>query len=346
MGVRAEPHEDYLPSGRILIEKSEAAWQIAVHVNQGTLLSMLARDVQRGLSSRPKYLPPKYFYDERGSALFQRISGLPEYYLTRVEQSIIESVAGGLVAELRPEEIVELGPGTSGKVRHLLDANGASGHVVRYVPFDLDGETMEAGVARLVEDFPYLAVHGVIGDLELHLSRVPLRTGRRLVVFFGSTIGNLDAEARHDLLVHVRRLLTVDDRLLLGVDLVKEVALLEAAYNDASGVTAEFNRNILRVVNRGLGGDFLPDVFRHHAYYDAGAGRVEMNLVADSPQTAHLKDLDLTVQVSAGETIWTESCYKFTRESTEGMLEEAGMRLERWYADGDRMYALALAAPR
>ena len=346
MGVRASPHEGYLPAGGVITGKSSAAWQIAVHLDHDTLMSMLARDVLRGLTSRPKYLPPKYFYDARGSALFQRISGLPEYYLTRVEQGIIESVGSELVAELRPREIVELGPGTSGKVRRLLSADGASSCVVRYVPFDMDGDTVEAAAARLVDDFPYLEVHGVRGDLELHLSRVPQRIGRRLVVFFGSTIGNLDAEARHDLLVNVRRLLTRDDRLLLGVDLVKEVALLEAAYNDARGVTAEFNRNILRVVNRGLSGDFDPGAFEHHAYYDAGAGRVEMHLIAESPQTAYLKDLDLTVQVSAGESIWTESCYKFTRESTESMLGEAGMGLERWYADGDGMYALALAAPR
>ena len=320
--------------------------QTAVHIYDSTLPGALARDVERGLTSRPRYLPPKYFYDATGSALFERISELPEYCLTRAERGILGSISDELMERLQPREIVELGAGTSRKVRHLLDANGASPHVSRYVPIDLDRQSMEAASTRLVQEFPDLEVQGVVGDLELHLSSVPRRTGRRLVAFFGSTIGNLGAAARRKLLVHVRRLMDRDDRLLLGVDLVKDTSLLEAAYNDAGGVTAEFNRNILRVVNRGLDGDFEPGAFRHHAYYDPEACRVEMHLVAERPQTVRLNALDLTVEMSAGESIWTESCYKFSHESTETMLREAGMGLERWYTDGDEAYALALAAPR
>ena len=319
--------------------------QTTVQVDQGGFQSTLARDVRQGLTSRPKYLPSKYFYDPRGSALFERISQMPEYYLTRAEQGIIESIGGELVSKLRPREIIELGPGTSPKVRHLLNGDGASGYLTRYVPFDLDREAVGAASARLVEDFPYLEIYGVIGDLERHLSSVPGSIGRRLVVFFGSTIGNLDHGARRDLLVQVRRLLAPDDRLLLGVDLQKEVAVMEAAYNDAGGVTAEFNRNILRVVNQGLDADFDPGSFRHHAYYDLEASRIEMHLVAESAQTARLGSLDLTVQLSADESIWTESSYKFTRQSTETMLKGAGMELERWYTDVDGTYALALAMP-
>ena len=234
--------EDGRRAPRAPLPRTLATPQITVQVDQSEYLSTLARDVRVGLASRPRRLPPKYFYDARGSALFQRISELPEYYLTRAEQGIIESVGGELMARLQPIDIVELGPGSARKLRLLLDADGASARVERYVPFDLDRETTEAAAERLVEDYPSLEVHGVVGDLELDLRGVPSPIGRRLVAFFGSTIGNLDAEARRELLSRVRLLLGPEDRLLLGVDLVKDVDLLEAAYDDSDGVTAEFNR--------------------------------------------------------------------------------------------------------
>jgi L-histidine N-alpha-methyltransferase len=322
--------------------------RIHVHVciDEQELQRALEDDVRRGLTARPRVLPPKYFYDEAGAALFERITALPEYYLTRVESALLCEVAPRLMADLAPEDIVELGSGSSVKTRRLLDGVDGDGRPVRYVPIDVDRPTLQAVAARLVDDYASLSVHAIVGDFERHLDCVPPPTGRRLVFFPGSTIGNLDPAARHHLLRQVRRLLaSADDRFLLGVDLVKDVARLEAAYDDASGVTREFNRNILRVVNRGLGADFRPEAYRHVAFYNREASRVEMHLVAESAQEVRLGRLGLAIRLSSGESIWTESCYKFTRESTRAMLEGSGLRLEGWHVDPEQQFALVVAAP-
>jgi L-histidine N-alpha-methyltransferase len=242
---------------------------------------------------------------------------------------------------VRPREIVELGAGGSTKVAYLLAAHVGNG--LRYIPLDVDPSALGAGARRLLAAHPFLDVHAVAADFERHLHHVPGRTGRRLVAFLGSTIGNLDAQARHDLLSGIRRLLDIGDRLLLGVDLVKDVGVLEPAYDDARGVTAEFNRNILRVVNRRLNGGFDPEAFRHLAFYNQDAARIEMHLVAERAQRVPLRGLGLTVDIAAGESIWTESSYKFTPRSTTTMLGQAGLTLERWYTDPDAQVGLALA---
>jgi L-histidine N-alpha-methyltransferase len=314
-----------------------------VHVDGAQLHEALADDVRRGLSGRPKSLPPKYFYDAAGSALFQRITRLPEYYLTRAEHALLDRYARAILGDARPEEIVELGAGPPAKLRRLLAAvNGVP--VRRYVPVDVDAGTLAESARALLRDHPDLDIHAVVGDFERHLARVPPPAGRRLLAFLGSTIGNLDAPARQRLLGEVRRLLGDDDRLLLGVDLVKNLAALHAAYADAEGVTAEFNRNILRVVNRELRADFRPEAFRHEARWNDAASRIEMHLASPERQTAIVKDLDMVVALEAGETIWTESCHKFTRVSAETMLAEAGLALVSWHTDGT--YALAVAAAR
>ncbi len=302
----------------------------------------LADDVRRGLGGRRKSLPPKYFYDRRGAALFDRITELPEYGLTRAEHRLLRAHAGEVMERTRPVEIVEIGAGSAAKVRALLDAADGWGRVVRYVPVDVNRSAPAEAARALAADWPRLHVHGVIGDFQRHLAAVPPPVGRRLVVFFGSTIGNLDDAERHALLRQVRGLLGAGGRLLLGVDLVKDPARLQAAYDDAAGVTAAFNRNLLRVVNRGLGGDFRPEAFRHRALYDRTAARVEMHLVPVTPQVVRLRDLGLTLELSPDETIWTESSYKFTPPAAEAMLAAAGLGLERWYSDGE--FALALAA--
>jgi L-histidine Nalpha-methyltransferase len=191
--------------------------------------------------------------------------------------------------------------------------------------------------------YPFVQVQGLVGDFERHLGHVPAATGRRLVAFLGSTIGNLDAPARGDFLREIRRLLVPGDRFLLGVDLVKDRRILEPAYDDAAGVTREFNRNILRVVNRSLDGDFVPEAFRHLAFYNVDAERIEMHLVPDTEQTVRVRAIDLTVTVAAGERIWTESSYKFTRPGIEAMLEECGLGLEQWHTDADNLFALVVA---
>jgi L-histidine N-alpha-methyltransferase len=307
---------------------------------------MLEADVRRGLTSTPKSLPPKYFYDATGSRLFQDITELPEYYLTRTETALLEELAPWLMREFAPQDIVELGAGSAVKTRRLLDARNGLGQPLCYVPIDVDEGTIETAAARLLADYPFLRVRALVADFERHLRHVPAAIGPRLVLFLGSTIGNLDPPARQRLLTDVRALLSgKDDRFLVGLDLIKDVKVLEAAYDDASGVTREFNRNILAVVNREVEADFQPAAFNHVAFYNEAASRIEMHLAPDSVQDVHLRRLGLTVRVSPHESIWTESCYKFSRGSAQSMLEEAGLRLDGWHVDPDNSFALALAAP-
>ena len=323
------------------------AYQVDVYTEDRARDEALAEDVRRGLTSDPKFLPPKYFYDRAGSLLFERITELPEYYLTRTEAKILRNIAPTLIGNIFHGDIVEIGSGTSSKTRQMLDALNGNRPRVRYVALDVDRQTLEDSAARIIDEYPGLRVHAVVGDFERDLGHVPPPEGRRLVVFFGSTIGNLDPPERQRFLEGVRGLLaTRDDRFLLGVDLVKDARVLEAAYDDASGVTREFNRNILRVVNRGLDADFRPEAFRHVAFYNAEAARIEMHLVATSPQHVHLDRLGLDVRFEAGDDIWTESSYKFTRPGVEAMLEEADLELEEWHVDSKGYFALALARPR
>jgi L-histidine N-alpha-methyltransferase len=321
-------------------------YRIDVYADALARQRTLDEDVRRGLTADHKFLPPKYFYDEMGSALFERITELPEYYLTRVEAAILGKIAHGLVGDFFRGDIVEIGAGSSGKTRAVLDALNGNRSRVCYVPLDVDRPTLEATAERLLDDYPGLGVHAVVGDFERDLAHLPPSPGRRLVMFLGSTIGNLDPAGRRRFLARVRRLLHgADDRFLLGIDLVKDTRVLEAAYDDAAGVTREFNRNILRVVNRGVDGDFRPEAFRHLAFYNAAASRIEMHLVADTAHEVRLRRLGLTIPFAAGEDIWTESSYKFTRDGVEAMLGEAGLRLVDWHGDPSEYFALALAGP-
>jgi L-histidine N-alpha-methyltransferase len=306
----------------------------------------LDADVRRGLTATPKTLPSKYFYDATGSKLFEDITELPEYYLTRTETALLEELAPGLMRELAPQDIVELGAGSAIKTRRLLDARNGFRQAIRYVPLDVDELTIQTAATRLLADYPFLHVRALVADFERHLRHVPAPIGRRLVLFLGSTIGNLDPPPRRRLLTEVRGLLLgKEDRFLVGLDLIKDVKVLEAAYNDASGVTREFNRNILAVVNREVDADFQPTAFNHVAFYNEAASRIEMHLVPDSAQDVRLRRLGLRIRVSPDESIWTESCYKFSRGSAQSMLEEAGLRLEGWHVDPDNYFALAVAAP-
>jgi L-histidine N-alpha-methyltransferase len=322
-------------------------YQLDVYSDAVTRQRLLEEDVRRGLTAAHKFLPPKYFYDEIGAALFQRITELPEYYLTRVEASILGKIAPALVGDFLHGDIVEIGAGSSGKTRTVLDALDGNRQRVRYVPLDVDRLTLETTAARLLHDYPGLGVHAVVGDFERDLAHLPPSPGRRLVMFLGSTIGNLDPQSRRQFLARVRALLhSSDDGFLLGVDLVKDAGVLEAAYDDPAGVTREFNRNILRVVNRALDGDFRPEAFRHLAFYNKGASRIEMHLVSDTAHEVRLRRLGLTVPFAAGEDIWTENSYKFTRDGVEAMLAEAGLRLVQWHVDPAGYFALALAGLR
>jgi L-histidine N-alpha-methyltransferase len=306
----------------------------------------LAADVARGLTATPKSLPPKYFYDAAGAKLFEAITRLPEYYLTRTEWSLLSAHAPALMQRLQPREIVEIGAGGAAKIRLLLDSRNGYRGPLRYIPVDVDHRSMAKAARALTGAYAFLDVRGIVGDFEHHLAHVPRASGRRLVAFLGSTIGNLDPPARREFLLRVRRLLGPGDRFLVGVDLVKDPRVLEPAYDDAAGVTREFNRNILRVVNRGLDADFVPDAFRHVAFYNRAAARIEMHLVPEAPQAVSIRALDLTVTIGPDESIWTESSYKFTRAGVETMLRESGLLLEHWLTDADGLFALAVAARR
>ena len=306
----------------------------------------LMRDVQHGLTSRPKTLPPKYFYDSVGSELFEQITELPEYYLTRTESQLLSSVARTTISRVRPEEVIELGSGSSTKAKVVLEPAYATGQLSSYIPFDVSESALTMAAEELTQEYPSLNVHGIVGDFETDLDKIPQPSGRRLLLLLGSTIGNLNADSRHTFLGAIRAILGPEDALLLGVDLVKSVDMLHAAYNDKLGITAAFNLNILTVLNRELGANFNPDEFQHYAFYNPSSARVEMHLIPYVKQIVVIESLRLSIEIQPNESIWTESSYKFTRESTVTMLETAGFSLKNWSTDSDEQVGLVLATPQ
>jgi L-histidine N-alpha-methyltransferase len=305
----------------------------------------LADDVLDGLTRPFKELPPKHFYDSRGAELFDRICELPEYYPTRSERSILEESAPAIAEATRAAELVELGSGTAAKTRLLLDALAATGHLRRYVPVDVTESMVRTSAEELVAEYPGLEVHGVIGDFERHLGELPPAQGARLLAFLGGTLGNFTPGSRRRMLRAMARLLAPEDHLLLGCDLVKDPAVIEAAYDDSAGVTAEFNRNVLHVINRELDADFAPEHFAHVAFFDRRHEWVEMRLRSERAQTVRVGALDLEVVFAAGEEMRTEVSAKFTPERMRGDLAAAGLDLAGWYTDSQEMFALSLARP-
>jgi L-histidine N-alpha-methyltransferase len=305
----------------------------------------LARDVRLGLSAPQKSIPPKYFYDDRGSALFDAICDLPEYYLSRAGQALLDAHAEEIIAVAQPHEVVELGSGTSRKTRVLLNALTSGNSAARYLPFDVSEGTLRQAAAMLLEEYPPLRIHAMVGDYEQDLERLP-RGRARLVLFLGSTIGNFTPAVTADFLARLRGVLSEGDHLLVGIDLVKTVEVLEAAYNDRAGVTAEFNRNVLRVINRHLQADFEPDRFEHVAFFNRAESQIEMHLRARTAHTVNITSLGLSVRFDPGETIHTEISRKFTHPEVCRTLLAAGFDLVRWYAPGDNAFALALARAR
>ncbi len=305
----------------------------------------LADDVLDGLTRPFKELPPKHFYDARGAELFDRICELPEYYPTRTERAILEQRAAEIAALTEAVELVELGSGTAAKTRVLLDALSEQGRLERYVPVDVTEAMVRESAEALTEEYPGLRVHGVIGDFERHLDRLPEPAGPRIVAFLGGTIGNFPPGSRRRFLRGIGRMLAPCDHLLLGTDLVKDPRVLQAAYDDDAGVTAEFNRNVLRVLNRELRADFDPDDFEHVAIFDPVHEWIEMRLRARREHTAYIRELDLSVHFRAGEELRTEISAKFTPERLEGDLAAAGLELVRWLTDADGLFALTLSRP-
>lgn len=314
------------------------------HLTEADLAAELARDVRRGLTRRPKSLPPKYFYDARGSELFEEITRLPEYYPTRAERAILERYAEPIAKTAGVDTLVELGSGSSEKTRLLVDALRAVGDLRRYVPVDVSESALVGAVRALRSDYPDVAVEGVLADFQHHLDLLP-REGRRLIAFLGGTIGNLTPSERTGFFADVRSHLGEGEAFLLGTDLVKDADRLVRAYADGAGVTAEFNRNVLRVVNRALAADFVPENFTHVAVWDAEREWIEMRLRSDLAQTVHIRDVDLTVTFEAGEEMRTEISAKFRRDGLAAELADAGLHMLAWWTDSHEDFALSLSVP-
>jgi L-histidine N-alpha-methyltransferase len=317
---------------------------VQVFLDRNALADSMADDVRTGLTAQPKTLPPKYFYDARGSELFDEITRLPEYYPTRTERAILVQRAQEIAALTHAETLVELGSGTSEKTRLLLHALTAAGTLHRFVPFDVDPAVLAEARDALAVEFPALALEPVVGDFEQHLTQLP-RHPRQLLVFLGSTIGNLDPAQRAAFLTDVRGTLRPGDAFLLGTDLVKSPERLVAAYDDAAGVTAAFNKNVLAVLNRDLGADFEPDEFDHVAVWNSEQEWIEMRLRSQQDQTVHVAALDLAVHFARGEQMRTEISAKFRRAGVERELAAAGLQLTQWWTDPAGDFAVSLSVP-
>ena len=301
----------------------------------------MVRDVRDGLTGTPKQLSPKYFYDERGSELFEEITQLPEYYLTRAERSLLERRISEIIAAVRPCSLVELGAGSATKTRLILDEMRSSGCAECYVPIDVSKDFLEAAALQLRADYPDIQITPVVSDITEPFA-LPQLASPTLFVFLGSTIGNFPREPAVRLLSHVARAMSPSDRFLLGADLRKDPEIINRAYNDSKGVTAAFNLNVLQRLNRELGADFPVSSYEHRAFYSSDQHRVEMHLVARNAHQVVIPEIG-EIRLQEGESIRTELSYKYDRPTLEDILQAAGLVMEKWIAADDGSFALALA---
>jgi L-histidine N-alpha-methyltransferase len=300
-------------------------------------------DVRESLLELPRTLSPKYFYDDHGSRLFDAICDTREYYPTRTEDALLAVHAAGIIATHRPEHVVELGSGAARKTRHIFDACETESCKAQYWPFDVCRGMIMDSAQQLAGEYDWLTINGLVGDYHAGLKHFPHFEGRTLYVFLGGTIGNFEHEQAVQLLSELRGVMGDDDLLLIGADRVKDHAVLNAAYNDSDGVTAEFNLNVLRVLNRELDADFDLDSFDHHAHFNAEQSRIEMHLVATENQCVQVNALDATIEFNVGETILTEISRKFTPETLEGLLTESGLELQQHFEPENQYFSLVLA---
>ncbi len=312
------------------------------HLGPTAMRDALEADVRAGLGATPKTLPPKWFYDARGSDLFDQITRLPEYYPTRCEAAILTAHAPEIAQLSGAETLVELGSGTSEKTRMLLDALSRAGTLRRFVPFDVDEWVLSMAAKQVGAEYEGIDVHAVVGDFTEHLSLLP-REGRRMVAFLGGTIGNLEPGPRAAFLADLSATLVTGDSVLLGTDLVKGADRLVPAYDDALGITAAFNLNVLAVLNRELEADFDLDQFQHVALWDEAEARIEMRLVSRRDQTVQIRGLDLTVEFAEGEQMRTEVSSKFTPDRVRKELSAAGLDVTRTWTDDDGDFLVTLA---
>ena len=326
----------------IVREASVRDATVDVYLRPADLRRALVTDVKAGLSHSPKELSPKWLYDERGSNLFDQITRLPEYYPTRREREILLARAAEIASLSGADTLVELGSGSSEKTRILLSALASVGTLRRFIPFDVSEAMLRLAANQVAHDYHGVAVHAVVGDFEHHLRKLP-RGGRRLVAFLGGTIGNFKPELRGMFLRELAATLAPGDGLLLGTDLIKDRTRLHAAYNDAAGVTAEFNLNLLAVLNRELGADFHLGHFRHEASFNEEHHWIEMHLRSTRRQRVHFEALQMNVDFAEGERMRTEVSTKFTQDQVERELAAAGFTLSRFFTDTDGDFGLSLA---
>jgi L-histidine Nalpha-methyltransferase len=315
---------------------------IDVHLAGDAAIRALRDDVRRGLTADQKWLPPKWFYDDRGSQLFDEITRLDEYYPTRAERAILVSHAHEIATTTAADTLVELGSGTSEKTRLLLDALRDHGALSRFVPFDVSEQTLRDAAESIRGEYPGVMVHAVVGDFEHHLATIP-RAGRRCIAFLGGTVGNLFPAERARFFGEIAAGMSPVDSFLLGTDLVKDPERLVAAYDDPGGVTADFNKNVLRVVNRELGADFDVDEFDHVARFDPEEAWIEMRLRSRKAQSVRIRKLDLTVTFAAGEELRTEISAKFRADQLEAELLAVGLVVRDRWTDPAGDFALTLA---
>jgi L-histidine N-alpha-methyltransferase len=320
------------------------AYTVDVHLSADEVRSQMRTDALQGLQGGEKSIPPVWFYDERGSRLFEEITQLPEYYPTRAERALLEAHAPAIAELSKADTLVELGAGACDKTRVLLTALQETGMLSRYVPFDVSDDFLRNAATALSREYDALDVHVVIGDFHQHLGEIPSE-GRRMIAFLGGTIGNLDPAQRARFLFDLNCTMSSDDSLLLGTDLVKDPSRLVAAYDDAAGVTADFNRNVLRVLNEQLGGNFDPDNFGHVALWNEQQQWIEMRLRAEAAAEVSLADAGITVRFDEGEELLTEISAKFTPERVERELSEAGFVVEGMWGAEDGEFLLSLAHP-
>lgn len=303
----------------------------------------MAEDAREGLAERPRSLPPKYFYDERGAELFNRICETPEYYLTRTEDALLRQCSADIIALTRPDYLIELGSGSSDKTTNLFDACERQGHTCVYLPFDICEPALTEAAGKLQDDYEWLDVRPLLGDYHAGLDHLPNHAGVNMFLFLGSTIGNFTPGEARAFISGIRQRMAPGDFLLLGADRVKDSAVLNAAYNDAQGITALFNLNVLQVLNRELGANFRADNFTHLAVYNNELNRIEMYLVSRLSQEITLGSLDVSFRLERGERILTELSYKFYFDELETLLEESGLKIIRHFEPDDRYFSLVLA---
>jgi L-histidine N-alpha-methyltransferase len=317
-----------------------------IHLTEDDAAAALRDDARSGLSAPFKHLPPKWFYDARGSALFEEITELPEYYPTRTERALLAGSVDAIAVASGADTLVELGSGSSEKTRLLLDAFTRAGTLRRYVPQDVSAPALRQAMEALAVDYPDLQLHGVVGDFTAHLDRLPggaEEGGRRMVAFLGGTIGNLRPHERRVFLDQLRAVLAPGEQLLLGTGLVIDEPTLVAAYDDSAGVTAEFNRNVLHVLNRELDADFDVDAFDHVALWDPVDEWIEMRLRATRAMTVHVRALDLVADFAEGEEMRTEISAKFHVAGVRQMLQASAFAPVQTWTDPEERFALTLA---